>query len=108
MGKAMRGDPDGRRGRGSPATGALARVVRWRRRLTALAESIIIALLLGLAPLAGSGIVGAQGSDPVRLVRGRFTIVSRPGDAALARAMIEAAERNDTFPGLPRPRQAVH
>jgi hypothetical protein len=44
----------------------------------------------------------------VKLVRGRFTIVSQPRDTALARAMVEAAARSDTFPGLPRPRQAVH
>jgi hypothetical protein len=47
-------------------------------------------------------------SDLVRVVRGRFTIVSRPGDAPLAAAMVEAAARNDTFPGLPRPREAIH
>ena len=71
---------------------------------------VVIAALIGTVSPAAlpSQPSSPQGSDLVRLVRGRFTIVSRPADAALARSMVEAAERNDTFPGLPRPREAVH
>ena len=44
----------------------------------------------------------------LRIQRGRFTFVARPGDTALARVMLESAERRDTFPGLPRPTAQVH
>ena len=46
----------------------------------------------------------AQEEAPFRIDSGRFTIVAFPGDAPLARAMLASAVRNDTFPGLPRPR----
>ena len=42
-----------------------------------------------------------------RIQRGRFTFIARPGDTALARVMLESAERGDTFPGLPRPAAQV-
>lgn len=46
--------------------------------------------------------------DPgVRLDAGRFTIVAEQRDARLARSLLAAAQRNDTFPGLPRPKQQV-
>ena len=51
--------------------------------------------------------LGAQSQDRLAIERGRFTIVSHSRDAALARAFLDAAERRDTFPGLPRPRQQV-
>src|SRR5688572_7374990 len=109
MGKAMRGDPDGGRGRGSPAAGAIDRLGAGPRRVDARIRAALAALLLVLAsPFAPSGALHGQDSDLVRLVRGRFTIVSRTGDAQLARSMVERAERNDTFPGLPRPRAAIH
>ena len=102
----MRGNPgDGRGGR-STATSEIARSAGPLARLVVLVSPLItgVLLFLGAAPLSSQ----APKTDLVRLVRGRFTIVSRPGDGALARAMVEAAERNDTFPGLSRPREPVH
>ena len=61
-------------------------------------------MLLGGASLDAS----AQDPGAVRLQRGRFTFVARPADSALARVMLESAERRDTFPGLPRPTSRVH
>ena len=106
----MRGDPDDRRGRGSAATRAVARSRRSLARAVGALRSVVTAALLAaaLGPLARH--VSAQSPDPglVRLVRGRFTIVSHTADAPFARALVEAAERSDTFPGLPRPREDVH
>ena len=104
----MRGDPDDGRGRGSTAPGAVG-TARPLARLIVRVRTLMITLLVTVAgSLVALRPLLAQESDLVRLVRGRFTIVSHPGDAALARAMVEAAERSDTFPGLPRPRQAIH
>ncbi|MEO7040518.1 MAG: hypothetical protein ABI446_14615 [Gemmatimonadaceae bacterium] len=47
----------------------------------------------------------AQLADAQRLDGGRFTIVAFPSDLPLARTLLAEAQRNDTFPGLPRPRQ---
>jgi hypothetical protein len=44
---------------------------------------------------------------PERLDRGRFTAVYFPSERLLARSLLDAAVRADTFPGLPRPRQQV-
>src|SRR5206468_11450156 len=44
---------------------------------------------------------------PERLDRDRFTAVYYPSERALARSLLEDAAANDTFPGLPRPRQRV-
>ncbi len=60
----------------------------------------MVALALLAAP------VGAQ-SAPVRLDRGRFTLVAYPGDLKLAHALLDSAVARDTFPGLPRPRGRV-
>jgi len=68
---------------------------------------VVGCLLAGLASAQPVSI--AAGSDPLvaeratRLDRGRFTVVAYPSDLALARSLIEAAVRDDTFPGLPRP-----
>ena len=43
----------------------------------------------------------------VRLTAGRFTVLATPADERLARALLAAAQANDTVPGLPRPREAV-
>ncbi|MDB4891144.1 MAG: hypothetical protein JWL61_2999 [Gemmatimonadetes bacterium] len=43
----------------------------------------------------------------MRLDTGRFTAVFFPSDAVLARALLQAAVANDSFPWLPRPRQHV-
>ena len=46
-------------------------------------------------------------SGSVRLDAGRFTVVAGPADIRLARALLEQAQRQDSFPGLPRPRARV-
>jgi hypothetical protein len=48
-----------------------------------------------------------QSPAPLRLDRGRFTIIAQPTDATLAHALLDAAVHQDSFPGLPRPRQQV-
>ena len=58
-------------------------------------------LLCAAAPL------GAQGDVLRQFVAGRFTVIAAPHDEALARALLASAAERDTFPGLPRPRQAV-
>ncbi|HEY2856216.1 MAG TPA: hypothetical protein VGJ18_25465 [Gemmatimonadaceae bacterium] len=45
--------------------------------------------------------------SPLRLDRGRFTIVCYPADEKLANALLGRALMTDTFPGLPRPTQRV-
>ncbi|MEO7084289.1 MAG: hypothetical protein ABI442_12220 [Gemmatimonadaceae bacterium] len=44
---------------------------------------------------------------PERLDRGRFTAVFYPSERTLAGSLLERAVANDTFPGLPRPKQQV-
>jgi hypothetical protein len=48
-----------------------------------------------------------QFGDAQRLDRGRFTIVAFPSDLPLAHTLLDEAERNDSFPGLPRPNEHV-
>lgn len=60
------------------------------------------AILLAAAPA-----LDAQSAAPVRLDRGRFTVVAYPRDATLARSILDVAMAHDTFPGLPRPREHV-
>jgi hypothetical protein len=64
-------------------------------------RAAVVALLLAL-PHA----LPAQDA-PERLDRGRFTVVCYPSDLTLARAVLERAVVNDTFPGLPRPHHRV-
>ena len=68
----------------------------------ALAAALWLAALLVAAPS-----LRAQAAAPVRLDRGRFTVVAYPRDAKLARSILDAALVHDTFPGLPRPREHV-
>lgn len=49
----------------------------------------------------------AQAAAPLRLDRGRFTVVAYPQDARLARTILETALAQDSFPWLPRPREHV-
>ena len=79
--------------RGAVAGGGSGRLTA-ARRLLALALALVLA---GPAPSAAQG--GAR-----RLDAGRFTVVAYPRDVALARSLLAAAARRDTFPGLPRPR----
>lgn len=66
-------------------------------------------VVLVLEAGAGSGFAHAQtaASSGVRLDRGRFTVVAERQDERLARSLLAAAVRRDTFPGLARPRQRV-
>lgn len=43
----------------------------------------------------------------VRIDSGRFTLVAFPQDERLARSLLASAQRNDTFPGLPTPRDRI-
>jgi hypothetical protein len=65
-----------------------------------------VGLLAGLVPA-----VGAQETrvppECTAMSGGRFRVVYCVRDARLARSYLEAAQRNDTFPGLPRPTAAV-
>jgi len=44
---------------------------------------------------------------PLRLDGGRITVVAYPRDARLARTVLDSAVANDSFPGLPRPREQI-
>ncbi len=67
------------------------------------------------APQTARQTAPAGRADPVvpvaagarRIDVGRFTAVAYPRDVPLARALLAGAARNDTFPGLPRPRSRV-
>ena len=48
-----------------------------------------------------------QQDAPLRLDRGRFTVVCYPDDEKLATALLGRAVGSDSFPGLPRPVQRV-
>ena len=78
----------------------------------------IRAILCGLVLLPASASIrpsrvprpasGAPQQDaPLRLDRGRFTVVCYPQDEKLAMALLARAVSNDSFPGLPRPGQRV-
>ncbi|HYW30799.1 MAG TPA: hypothetical protein VE869_04765 [Gemmatimonas sp.] len=73
--------------------------------------TVITAVMMGVLPLASRA--GAQEVNlglpaaSVRLDAGRFTFVAERHDEVLARALLAAAQREDTFPGLPRPRARV-
>ena len=65
---------------------------------------MIVAAFVGASTPAGD----ARGQQPtasgaVRLDSGRFTVVAYPRDLPLARTLLAAAARQDSFPGLPRP-----
>lgn len=87
MGEALRGDVEARRrGRGPGAK--------------RLALTVIVASLCATAQIAH-----AQSSEAQRIDRGRFTIIAFPQDLPLAHTLIDEAVRDDSFPGLPRPRE---
>ena len=66
---------------------------------------------VALATLAAAPPAVAQDLDPTAgasaYTAGRFTVLAFDSEARLARAMLAAAQANDTFPGLARPRAAV-
>ena len=69
--------------------------------------ALALAALVGLLGLLAPRTAAPQDDAPIRLTSGRFTIVGYPSEAQLARSLLAEAARNDTFPGLPRPRQDV-
>jgi hypothetical protein len=62
----------------------------------------VLACTVWRAPTAA-----AQDDAPNRLDVGRFTAVYFPSDERLARTLLEASARTDSFPWLPRPTQRV-
>ena len=62
---------------------------------------------LGVALVFASARAGPAQLAPERLDRGRFTAVFYPGDARLAASLLARAVSEDSFPGLPRPRERV-
>ena len=76
--------------RGAPAAGG------GRAR----AGAALLAVVLAIAH------AGAQ-EAPQRIDRGRFTVLAYAKDSVLAASLVERAVALDTFPGLPRPREAV-
>lgn len=64
--------------------------------------TLLSTLLAALLPFCAS----AQ-DDAERHSVGRFTVLAYPQDRLLAQTLLNAAQANDTFPGLPRPQRAV-
>jgi peptidase MA superfamily protein len=92
---------NGGEGRRAVASGECrgASCVKWRRIAT-VALVVCAALVARRSPLAAQ-------DAPLRIDRGRFTVVCYPGDEKLASALLARALATDTFPGLPRPSQRV-
>ena len=67
---------------------------------------LLLLLLLLLVVLVATPLRG-QADTAHRFDLGRFTAVAYPRDARLARSLLSAAARLDTFPGLPRPTARV-
>jgi hypothetical protein len=53
------------------------------------------------------GTQAGSANAPLRLDRGRFTAVFFESEQTLAKSLVDAAVRTDTFPGLPRPQQHI-
>lgn len=100
MGKALRGRArDGGEG-GRAVEGRGQRVVGRGRGI--IRRALVAAFTLCSLPSA----LYPQ-EAPLRLDRGRFTVVCYPEDEKLATALLAGAVGNDSFPGLPRPAQRV-
>ncbi len=68
-------------------------------------RSLVIAGVLGLR---GASLSEQPSTEaPLRLDRGRATVVYYPGDARLATTIAQQVAKADSFPGLPRPRAHV-
>jgi len=79
-----------------------------RGRLLGAAASVATALAAAAAPASAQPTeppIAAPGAQ--RFDVGRFTAVAYPADAHLARALLAAAVKRDTYPGLPRPKARV-
>lgn len=68
---------------------------------------MVVALLVMLLGPIARGMAQAPVTGGLRLDAGRFTIVAERRDERLARSLLQEAQRRDTFPGLPRPRERV-
>jgi hypothetical protein len=99
MGETVRGGVGDGRGRRRATAGAV-------RSPFARGAIVIGTLVIALfAPLSTA--TSQVGDTLLRLERGRFTVVASPGDARLARTLLDRAAAHDTFPGLPRPSTRV-
>ncbi len=85
---------------------------RTRPRALARLGRVLLAAAVALGALGTS--LAAQPdpqdslpADAAVLLAGRFSVLHFAKDARLARSYLDAAQRNDSFPGLPRPRAAV-
>jgi hypothetical protein len=72
----------------------------------------LIRVVAGIGILAGSAEAQLPeafdtGKDNIRLDASRFTVVAARSDQRLAASLLDHAQRNDTFPGLPRPKAKV-
>ena len=99
MGKALRGGPADR--------GEGGRTVA-RRWLWAQVRACAHLRRLKFAPAtfalcALPSAICAQQDAPIRVDRGRFTVVCYPADEKLANSLLARSLATDTFPGLPRP-----
>jgi hypothetical protein len=64
---------------------------------------ILGALAVAAGPREARSQTTPDAPSAIRLDSGRFTVVAYPRDLPLARALLAAALRQDSFPGLPRP-----
>lgn len=66
-------------------------------------------LAVALIGMLGAGSLLAQGTPTgaLRLDSNRFTVLHYPRDAAMARAVLEAATMRDSFPALPRSTERI-
>lgn len=71
------------------------------------AALVLAASLWGAEPSAAQSVADSLPADCAALVGGRFSVIHCGADARLARSYLEAAQRNDSFPGLPRPTASV-
>lgn len=80
------------------------------RRLGALRSSALRLVAWAVLAVAGAvpGAAAQSAAAPsLSLSAGRFTVTASPADERLARTLLAAAQKRDTFPGLPRPVQPV-
>jgi hypothetical protein len=106
MGKALRRDADAGRVGGRPvARRLIARRLIARRLASPVGRFVVALLSLSLLAVSHAGVASAQSGAPRRLDTGRLTFVYYPQDDRLAHSLAAASLANDSFPGLPRPRQ---
>jgi len=68
---------------------------------------LVVGLLGTSAPRLLGGSQAGSANAPLRLDRGRFTVVFFESEQTLAKSLVDGAVRADTFPGLPRPQQHI-